>query len=69
MRKYIIFYDRDAMLEALRLSLPVKRTTDLSRHVPLLNAALRVRHVLVSHAQHACGLGDALDPQSRKPGA
>ena len=41
-RKYMVFYDRDTVLDALRLSLPLKRTTDLGRHVPLRNAALRV---------------------------
>ena len=40
-RRYMVFYDRDATLDALRLSLPVKRTTDIGKNIQIRNRALR----------------------------
>ena len=39
-RRYMVFYDRDATLDALRLSLPVKRTTDICKNIPIRNRPL-----------------------------
>ena len=40
--QYIIFYDRDAVLDSLRLSLPLDRTTDIGQNMPIRNSALCV---------------------------
>ena len=40
-RRYMVCYDGDATLDALRLSLPVKRTTDIGKNIPIRNRALR----------------------------
>ena len=39
--RYMVLYDRDATLDALRLSLPIKRTTDIGKNKPIRNRALR----------------------------
>ena len=39
-RRYMVFHDRDAVLEALRLSLPRDRTTDIGQNMPIRNSAL-----------------------------
>ena len=41
-RRYMVFHDRDAVLEALRLSLPLDRTTDIGKNMPIRNSALCV---------------------------
>ena len=41
-RRYIVFYDRDAVLEELRLSLPLDRTTDIGQNMPIRNSAFCV---------------------------
>ena len=41
-RRYMVFHDRDAVLEALRLSLPLDRTTDIGQNMPIRNSALCV---------------------------
>ena len=41
-RKYIAFHDRDSVLDALRLSLPLDRTTDIGQNIYIRNYALRV---------------------------
>ena len=54
-RRYMGFHDRDAVLDALRLSLPLDRTTDIGQNMPILNSALcvggtcwcRLRRILV----------------------
>ena len=41
-RRYNVFYDRDAVLKALRLSLPIDRTTNIGQYMPICNSALCV---------------------------
>ena len=41
-RRYMVFHDRVAVLEALRLSLPLDRTTDIGQNMPIRNSALCV---------------------------
>ena len=41
-RRYIVFHDRDGVLEALRLSLPLDSTTDIGQNKPIRNRALCV---------------------------
>ena len=41
-RRYMVFHDRDAVLEALRLSLPLARTTGIGQNMPICNSALCV---------------------------
>ena len=41
-RKYIAFHYRDSVLDALRLSLPLDRTTDIGQNIYIRNYALRV---------------------------
>ena len=41
-RKYIAFHDRDSVLDALRLSLPLDRTIDIGQNIYIRNYALRV---------------------------
>ena len=41
-RRCMVFHDRDAVLEALRLSLPLDRTTDIGQNIPIRNSALCV---------------------------
>ena len=41
-RRYIAFYDRDAVLDALRLWLLLDRTTDIGQNIPICNSALYV---------------------------
>ena len=41
-RRYMVFHDRDSVLEALRLSLPLDRTTDIGQNMPICNSALCV---------------------------
>ena len=41
-RRYIVFNERDALLESLRLSLPLDRTTDIGQNMPIRNCALCV---------------------------
>lgn len=36
-RRYMVFYDRDATLDAPRLSLSVKRTTHIGKNIPIRN--------------------------------
>ena len=38
----MVFHDRDAVLEALRLSLPLDRMTDIGQSMPIRNSALCV---------------------------
>ena len=78
-RRYIIFHDRDAVLEALRLSLPLDRTTDIGQNMPKRNSALcvggtcwcRSRRTLVDlkvlWRPHLEGqvLNDLVDPRQR----
>ena len=40
-RRYMVFYDRESVLDALRLSLPLDRTTDVGLNVHVHNDALR----------------------------
>ena len=39
-RRYMVFHDRDAVLDALRLSWPIDRTTDIGQNMPIRNSAL-----------------------------
>ena len=41
-RRYMVFHDRDTVLEALRLSLPLDRTTDIGQNMPIRNSSLCV---------------------------
>ena len=41
-RRYMVFHDGDAVLEALRLSLPLDRTTDSGHNMPIRNSSLCV---------------------------
>ena len=41
-RWYMVFHDRDAVLETLRLSPPLYRTTDIGQNMPIRNSALCV---------------------------
>ena len=41
-RRYMVFHDRDAVPDALRLSLPFDRTTDIGQNMPIRNSALCV---------------------------
>ena len=41
MRRYIVFYDRDAFLDALRFALPLKRMTHIGHVMHLRNDSLR----------------------------
>ena len=41
-RRYMVFQDRDAVLEVLRLSLLLDRTTDIGQNMPIRNSALCV---------------------------
>ena len=41
-RRYMVFHDRDAVLKALRLSLPLDRTTYINQNMPIRNNALCV---------------------------
>ena len=41
-RQYLVFHNRDAVLEALRLSLPLDRTTDIGQNMLIRNSALCV---------------------------
>ena len=41
-RRYMVFHDRDAVLDAVRLSLPLDRTTDIGQNMPIRNGALCV---------------------------
>ena len=41
-RRYMVFHDRDAVMDALRLSLPLDRTTDICQNMPIRNSALYV---------------------------
>ena len=41
-RRYMVFHDRDAVLDALRLSLPLDRTTYIGQNMPIRNSALCV---------------------------
>ena len=38
----MVFHDRDAVLAALRLSMPLDRTTDIGQTMPIRNSALCV---------------------------
>ena len=38
----MVFHDRDDVLEALRLSLPLDRTTEIGQNMPIRNSALCV---------------------------
>ena len=38
--RYMVFHDRDAVLEALRLSLPLDRTTDIGQNMQIRNSTL-----------------------------
>ena len=40
-RRYMVFYDRDSVLDALRFALPLERTTDVGHVMHLRNDALR----------------------------
>ena len=40
-RRYMVFYDHDAVLDALRFALPLERTTDVEHVMHLRNDALR----------------------------
>ena len=41
-RRYMVFHDCDAVLDALRLSLPLNRTTNIGQNMPICNSALCV---------------------------
>ena len=41
-RRYMVFHDCDTVLEALHLSLPLDRTTDIGQNMPIRNSALCV---------------------------
>ena len=41
-RRYMVFHDRDAVLDALRLSLPLDCTTGIGQNMPIRNIALCV---------------------------
>ena len=41
-RRHMVFHDRDAVLKALRLSLPLNRTTNIGQNMPIRNNTLCV---------------------------
>ena len=41
-RRYMVIHDRDDVLEALRLSLPLDRTTDIGKNMPIRNSTFCV---------------------------
>ena len=53
-RRYMVFYDRDAVLDALRFTLPLERTTDVGHVMHLRNDTLRREaHVGVARADNS----------------
>ena len=41
-RRYMVYHNRDAVLDAQPLSLPLDRTTDIGQNMPIRNSALCV---------------------------
>ena len=50
-RRYMVFHDRDAVPKALRLSLPLDRTTDIGQNMPIRNSALFVGGTCWCHSR------------------
>ena len=50
--RYIIFHDRDAVLDALRLSFPIDRKTDIGQNMPIRNSVRCVGGTCLCSSRH-----------------
>lgn len=66
-RRYMLFYDRESVLNALRLSLPLNRATDRPQRAHPQSCAVLWWLVLVSIAAHAGRPRHAVGPADRWP--